>query len=263
MSVSREASKRFWRIVPLADEIAGVGREGPEAVDPAGGPANLDRLDPVGVAEAEMEAGVAGRPGSCRRRAARRRGAGRRRSRLTLAPTASRFEAVPSRRRVKWWPPSVRLWAYIRGASRQAMRRSRRPSLSRSPTARARPSRSVRTGAPARSPTSVRRPSVPPEEQLRGHRVGRLGPEVVDVAVGLDQVEPAVVVGVEEGDPEAEAGAGGGEQAEGAGPVVEDALAEVLVEGRPLVVEVGDDQVGAAVAVDVAAADPHPRLVAA
>src|SRR5262249_27248396 len=55
-----EAPGRLGPGGPLADEIAGVGREGPEAVDPAGRPANLDRLDLVGVSEAEMEAGVAG-----------------------------------------------------------------------------------------------------------------------------------------------------------------------------------------------------------
>ncbi len=55
----------------------------------------------------------------------------------------------------------------------------------------------------------------------------------------------------------------GSRQPEGVGPIVENALAEVLVESRPLVVEVGDDQVGTPVAVDVAAVDPHPRLVAA
>ena len=45
--------------------------------------------------------------------------------------------------------------------------------------------------------------------------------------------------------------------------VAEDAAAEVAVEGRRLVVEVGDGQVGQAVAVEVAAGHAHARLVAA
>src|SRR5437899_2887572 len=42
------------------------------------------------------------------------------------------------------------------------------------------------------------------EEELRGHRVRDRRAVVVDVAVGLGQVEAAVVVGVEEGGAEAE-----------------------------------------------------------
>ena len=80
----------------------------------------------------------------------------------------------------------------------------------------------------------------------------------------MSQVEPAVVVGVEEGDPEAEQVRGSGRPGRSA-PVwsVKMPCAEVLVEGRRLVVEVGDGQVGPAVAVEVAAGDPHARLVAA
>ncbi len=42
-------------------------------------------------------------------------------------------------------------------------------------------------------------------EELRTHLVGDSGANIVDVAVGRHQVEPPVVVHVEEGDPETEA----------------------------------------------------------
>src|SRR5437764_9091877 len=40
----REASEGLGTWGPLADEVAGVGEERPEAVEPARGPADLDRL---------------------------------------------------------------------------------------------------------------------------------------------------------------------------------------------------------------------------
>ena len=54
------------------------------------------------------------------------------------------------------------------------------------------------------------------EQELGRHVVGERRAEVGDVPVGLDQVEPAVVVGVERGQAEAEEMAGGGGQARGA-----------------------------------------------
>ena len=61
------------------------------------------------------------------------------------------------------------------------------------------------------------------EEELRGHRVGDRGAVVVDVAVGLRQVEAAVVVGVERGQPEAEHEAGRRGEAGRGRPVAEQA----------------------------------------
>ena len=112
-----------------------------------------------------------------------------------------------------------------------------------------------------RSETSVRRPSEPPSEKLRGHQVRVVGPEVVDVAVGRGQVEPAVVVGVEEGDAEAQQATAGDGQAARCGRVDEDAAAQVAVERRRLAVEVGDGQVDEPVAVEVPRGDPHAGLV--
>jgi hypothetical protein len=57
-------------------------------------------------------------------------------------------------------------------------------------------------------PGTVRDVDEPPrgvtQEELRGHRVGVGGTAVFDVAVGLRQVEAAVVVRIERGEPEAE-----------------------------------------------------------
>ena len=116
----------------------------------------------------------------------------------------------------------------------------------------------------ARLPRDVRHPTPRiVQKELDWHLPGELRAAVVDVAVGRDQVEPAVVVGVEEADPEAEDIATGRRQADGGRLVAEEALAEVAEEGGRLVVEVGDRQVEPAVAVEIAASDPHPRLVGA
>src|SRR4051812_6296732 len=47
--------------IPLADQVGGVDGGAVEAIDPAGWPSDLDRLDPVDRAQAEEEARVAGR----------------------------------------------------------------------------------------------------------------------------------------------------------------------------------------------------------
>ncbi len=101
------------------------------------------------------------------------------------------------------------------------------------------------------------------DQQLRGHQVRVVGTEVVDVAVGRGQVEPPVVVGVEEGDAESQQASAGGGQSDGGRVVGEQAPAEVLVERRRLAEEVGHGQVDAAVAVEVPGGDPHAGLVAA
>ena len=85
----------------------------------------------------------------------------------------------------------------------------------------------------------------------------------IDVAVGCGQVEPAVVVGVEDDDAESEQEPAGPGQSDGDRPVGEEPAAQVLEEARRLAVEVGDEQVGPAVAVEVAHGRPHAGLVGA
>ncbi len=68
------------------------------------------------------------------------------------------------------------------------------------------------------------------QHELRRHRVGNLGADIGDVAVDRQEVEPAVGVGVEEGDAEAQAEPAGGVQADRGRPVGEQAAAEVLVD---------------------------------
>ncbi len=69
-----------------------------------------------------------------------------------------------------------------------------------------------RRGPTRRSDASVRSA----RQQLDGHLPGEGGPVVADMAVGGDQVEPAVVVGVEEGDAEAQQRTRGRGQADAA-----------------------------------------------
>ena len=135
--------------------------------------------------------------------------------------------------------------------------------MSRSPTARPRPSRGTWNGGPAAALTSVSRPFAPPSMSCAGIGVGDLRPFVGDVTVGGQEVEPAVVVGVEEGDAEAQAVSAGRVQADRGRAVGEEARAEVLVERGRLAEEVGDGQVEPTVAVEVAAGDPHPCAITA
>ena len=140
--------------------------------------------------------------------------------------------------------------------------KSTRPSLSRSPAARPRPRSGTWKAGPARSVTSTSlRPPSAPAKSCAGIRCGTSVRIIVDMAVGRHQIEPAIVVEIEKGDPEPEPVAAWHREAVLRGMVAEDAVAQVLVEGRVFVVEVGDGQVGQAVAVQVAAGDAHARLV--
>ena len=81
----------------------------------------------------------------------------------------------------------------------------------------------------------------------------------VDVTVGDEDVEPAVVVHVEEADAPAEV-AGVDAEAGEVGVVVEVEVAEVVVEGVGVSGEVGLDDVEEAVAVEVSDGDAHACL---
>ena len=83
------------------------------------------------------------------------------------------------------------------------------------------------------------------------------------MAVGGGQVEPAVIVGVEQADPEAQQAPAGDRQADRRRRVGEGAAAQVAVERGRLAVEIGDGQVDEPVAVEVARGNPHAGLVAA
>ena len=83
---------------------------------------------------------------------------------------------------------------------------------------------------------------------------------VVDVPVGHEAVGPAVVVEVGQRAAPADPRHGVGRQAEERRDVEEDPLAQVLVERVVLVGEIGDEQLGQAVAIDVLGVHPHPRL---
>ena len=81
--------------------------------------------------------------------------------------------------------------------------------------------------------------------------------------VGLDQVELAVVVGVQRGQAEAQELPGRRGQACGGRPVAEQPAAVVVVERGRLIEEVGDGQVETTVAVEIAAGNTHPGQVSA
>ena len=215
--VARSSAAGRWRREPgdghhftlaLAQQVGGIGRQGPEPSDPPRRPGHLDRVDPVGVAEAEVEPRVAGRlvappaepPGD-------------------LAPTA-RDDGDPGADGVavggrpleaegqRSGPPAVlvvevgqRLVLGERAAGRRGRRCRGRPRPG--PGRPAGPARAARRGRSRRSVGPPRR-----RRRAGRHGVGDLRPVVVDVAVGRGQVEAAVVVDVEEGDAETEPVAG-------------------------------------------------------
>ena len=80
------------------------------AIDPPRRPGDLDRLDPVGPAEPEVEARIGGGEVAAAPDALGDLATASRHVTVTRAPTPSRLEAAPSRRRVREWPPAVRLW---------------------------------------------------------------------------------------------------------------------------------------------------------
>ena len=256
----REAAQGPRHAFPLAQQVTGVGRESAVSVRPSGGPGDFDPVGAGILTEAEVEAGVAGRliaapadaPGGPATTAGRDRDAGADR----LALRRRRFQQ--ERQRV------TALGAVVEIGQRPVERRDHQvdPAVIVEVAGGEAPADPRdQPGRPGRGGPVDELAAGQTQQELRGHPVGEERAEVVNVPVGGRQVEPAVGVGVEEGDAEAESLAGRDGQAGRRGHVGEDAIAAVLVEGGVLVVEVGDGQVGAAVAVRIAAGDPHPRLV--
>src|SRR5262249_935433 len=81
------------------------------------------------------------------------------------------------------------------------------------------------------------------DEKLHWHGVREPGAEVVDMAVGRQQVKPAVGVGIEHGNPESELRAARGGEAYRRRVVTEHAPAKVLEEGGRLAIEICHSQV--------------------
>ncbi len=91
-------------------------------------------------------------------------------------------------------------------------------------------------------------------------RLADLAAVVVDVAVDEEDVGPAVVVEVGKRTAPLDPGQRVGGQAVEGGVVVERSLPVVVVKRGVLVREIGDEQLGKPVAVDVLGVDSHARL---
>ena len=166
--LSREAGQRLGRLVSLADQVAGVGAEISMAVHVAGGPDDLDQVDPVGVSQAEVEPRVGGRlvaaAAEAMGHAAPAPGDDGNLRPHGVAVRAAALEARASGTgRLRFGCASRPRAGCATGSAHPD-----RPSLSRSPTASPRPIRGTCHGAPARSETSVRRPSPPPSRSCAG-----------------------------------------------------------------------------------------------
>ena len=239
---------------------ASPGGEVAPGLDPAGGPGDFQAVDPVGLARGRGGPGGRRRTGSCPPPARARTSVRPPTVARTFAPTAGPRARAAGRpvRGSSDRPPAVTLRSTAAGASRALTTASSRPSPSRSPTARPRP----RIGRANQGPAvggGVDEPAADVAEQGRPHRerLAEPGP-VEDVAVGLDQVEPAVGVEVGQGHAEAQDRPG-----RAARPRASEASANAPPPRRPEAdrrpaQEVAHDQVGPAVAVEVAERHAHP-----
>ena len=100
------------------------------------------------------------------------------------------------------------------------------------------------------------------EQKLGRHGIGCVGPKVVDVAVGNHEVKVPVIVGVQEGNPEAQHKPSRNGQADSGGILGEQEATKVAEKGGRLAVEVRYNEVEPPVFVDVAGSYPHASLVA-
>ena len=177
---------------------------------------------------------------------------------------ALRFDVVPTSRTVSQrWPVRLSVRKTSGGAWTLLTTTSTSPSSSRSPKAAPRPAAGVEAGGPRRS----RDVHEPAGAEIAIHDlallVGRFRLQLVhlgiDVAVGEEDVEPAVVVEVDEPGAPAEPSR---VEAEAAGerPVLAEAVTEVGVQRRRVAGEVRLDDVEGAVAIVVADADAHAGL---
>ena len=180
---------------------------------------------------------------------------------LTRVPMAERLERVPTHLieiQLFRLPPSLR--SSVGGPSRLLTRMSTSPSLSKSPKAQPRPRLAARDRRPGFRGHVLEAPVAQvPVEELRlpiGDVQLSTGQLRVDVAVGDEDIRPAVVVEVEEIDAEAEVLAVDAEPRLDAR--VDEAGAVVAVQRGHLFGEVGPDDVEPAVGIVVADPDAHP-----
>ena len=99
-----------------------------------------------------------------------------------------------------------------------------RPSLSRSPAASARPIRGTFHAGPDCCVTSTKLSGRSADQEQARHLQREIGPIVDHVAVRLREVEPAVVVDIDEDDTKAEDVSAGRGQPDDRGPVGENAV---------------------------------------
>ena len=107
-------------------------------------------------------------------------------------------------------------------------------------------------------PTAIVPEQVAPLLERIGVSAPRLRGEVPHGAVHHDHVQPAVVVVVQQA--RTESGEAQAEQPRFHRPILEEPLLDLPIEDIAFVVEVGDEEVLVAVAVDVAGVDPHAAL---
>ena len=125
---------------------------------------------------------------------------------VTTAPTPSRLDVVPSSRNETAWPAVSRVWLWKKTSGRVLRHRYQVDAAVVVEIARGQGAADPRDG-PGRPglPGDVdQAPVISADQEQARHVEGEIGPIVDHVAVRLGEVEPAVVVGVEQDDAKAE-----------------------------------------------------------
>ena len=184
-----------------------------------------------------------------------------------IASRGQRRDGSPTRRRVSQCPARLPpRCAGARGHRRPRSPGCRCPRRCRNPPPPSPAGSAVVRPSPPRTPRSPRTSLEVPEQQgplpVRRVPVEEVR-ERVDVAVGDDQVQPAVVVVVDERVPPAQEGDARARHSRGKAHVGEEAAAVVVVEDVVVVGEVRDVDVVASVVVVVADGHAHVGLLEA
>ena len=206
--MAAETSQLDWRCVSLFPTVAAVDLQVREAIDATGRPADLDFVDSV-LSQAEMEARVGGRliatapvtPGAAATAAGRDGNDRAHAVAVGPRPFQEKRDGVAGRAR----------GLVVEEDERRILRhRNQVDAAVVVEIARGQGAADPRDapGGPRFGGDVDQAPMFPADQEQARHVEGEIGTIVDHVAVRLSQVEPAVVVGVEQDDAEAEQSTG-------------------------------------------------------
>ena len=181
---------------------------------------------------------------------------------VTRAPTASRFELVPSRLNLMKWPGLLRSVVQINERF-VLIEYDRIETPVVIEVADGQTATEVQRAERLAGPVGNVAQATPgtADQELQWHRERNPRATVQHMTVGGEQVEPTVVIDVRKRDAEAQKRTAERLQTDYRGLIDEATSAEVTKEGCGLAEEVGNSQVEPPITIEVAARDSHPRFV--